>query len=866
MAWYHRIRNVFRPGRLQSDLERELAFHIRERADDLRQSGMSADEAARAARLQLGNFTTHVERTRDMDISQFFEAFLRNLRYAARSLAKAPAFSATVILTLALGIGANSAVFSAIYAVILRPMPFPEADQLVRLTQIRPKSPEPGIAPVRLEEWNRLNTTLQGITGYYTEDASELSGELPEKLRRAWFAPRFLQVMGIAPAIGRGFSPQEEHFRGPSAVLISDRFWRRRFNADPAAVGKTLRFPEFSMQIIGVMPPTFRFPDREIDLWCVSVPDAPFAQSREAVWFTGIGRLKPGVTLAQARSNLAAVQAGLGRQYQRIDAQIKPNLEPLKEVTVGGARHSLWILFGSVTLLLLIACTNIAALLLSRGAGRQHETAVRFSLGASRASVVAQQLTEVLVLALAGAALGLFVAAAASEVFNTLAKDLPRIDEIALDWRIALYALVCAVLSTLVCGALPAIRGARRSLTVSLARGGRTQVAGRSPVQLVLVGVQVALAVTLLAGAGLLVRSFQELGRVSPGFDPSHVLTFHVSFNWGDTANWTAAKQHTLRIVEGLNTVPGVRSSAAAIGLPGVPSQYVLEFKTTEGRAESEPKLIAQSRSVTAKYFETVSIPLVAGELCRDDPKTTTIMVNRSFADTYFAGAQVIGKHFVLSTGPDATSAEVRGIVGDARETGLDRVPGPAVYWCAAGSQPGTTFLVRTHGDPSRYASAIRAKMREIEPTRSIYDLTPLAGRISDAYAENRLRTILLVFFAATAISLASVGLYGTLSYLVNLRRREVAVRLALGAMREQVARQFLSQGVRVAALGCIAGLALALATTRLLAGMLYGVSPTDGTTLAAVAGLVIAVAALASLLPAVRASRVEPMQALREE
>lgn len=866
MAWYRRFWNVLRPGRMQSDLQRELSFHVAERAEELQDGGMSEEEAVRTARQQFGNYTAQVERTRDMDIYGWLESFVRNLRHAARGLAKTPAFTATVVLTLALGIGANSAVFSAIYAVLLRPLPFPESDQLVKLAQSHPKIPQPFVAPVRLEEWNRLNNTFQAITGHYTEDASELSGELPEKLKLALVAPRFLQVWGIAPALGRDFSPQEERFGGPNAVLISDRLWRRRFGGNPDAVGKTLRIGRSAYPIIGVMPASFLFPDRDVDLWSPSPMDAPYAQSRESTWFTAIGRLKPGVTLAQARANLASVQANLGREYPKTDAMIGAMIEPLKEATVGGVRRSLLILFGSVSLLLLIACTNIAALLLSRASAREHEISVRFSLGASRASVVAQLLTEVLVVSLAGAALGLVVAAGASRVFRSLAKDLPRIEEIGLDWRIVLYALACAIAATLLCGIFPAIRGSRRNLAGSLAQAGRWQVSRYNRVQFALVGVQVALAVTLLAGAGLLLRSFQELGRVSPGFDPEHVLTFHISSSWGETADQKAARQRVDRILDGLRSVPGIESAATALSLPGVPAQYQIELKATEGRAESEPKMLAQGRWVTLAYFATIRIPVVAGELCRDEPNSNTTMVNRSFANAYLAGSAAIGRHLVQPANAYLPPGEIRGIVGDARETGLDREPPPTVYWCAGSNQPGTYFLVRTHGEPRSMAETIRRKIHELEPRRSVYDLTPLRDHISDAYAENRLRTILLTFFAMTAVSLACVGVHGTLSYLVNLRQREVALRLALGAVRTQVVRQFLAQGLRVSVLGCMAGVVLAVALGRLLSGMLYGVSTSDTATLGGVVAIVLAVSAFASLLPAMRAARLEPMQLLREE
>jgi putative ABC transport system permease protein len=864
MAWYGRFWNVLRPGRIQKDLERELSFHVRERAEELQAAGMSGEEAVRNARQAFGNYTAQVERTRDMDINSWLESVGRNLRQAFRGLGKTPTFTVTVVATLAIGIGANSAVFSAIDAVLLRPSAFPNPDRLVKLAQVNRKNQDTFVGPPRLEDWNCQNSTFQAITGYYTEDESELSGELPEKLKRALVAPRFLQVWGIAPELGRDFSPQEEHFGGPLAVLITDRLWRRRFGGNANAIGKMLRLGGSSVPIVGIMPASFLFPDREVDLWSPSPMDAPYAQSRESAWFTAFGRLKPGVTLDQAQANLASVQANLGRQFPKTDASVSVSVKPLKEATVGGVKESLWILFASVSLLLLIACTNIAALLLSRAAERQHEISIRFSLGASRAAVVAQLLTEVLVLALAGAALGLAIAGEASRVFRALAKDLPRVEEIRLDWSIVLYSLTCAIAATLLCGIFPAIRGTRRNLSGSLAQSGRSQVSGRNPVQFTLVGLQVALAVMLLAGAGLLLRSFQKLGDVVPGFDTKNVLTFHMSSSWGETSNQKAARQQLYRILDTLRSMPGISEAAASISLPGLPERYQVELSTAEGRAETEPKMLAESRWVSPSYFATMRIPLLAGETCRDDPNTSGAMVNRSFANAYLAGPSAIGRH--LAEPGNWPSTEVRGIVGDAREGGMDREPPPTVYLCYSALQPGTYFLVRTHGEPRSMAETIRRKIHEIEPRRSVYDLTPLGDHISDAYAENRLRTILLAFFAITAVSLAGVGLYGTLSYLVNVRRREVGLRLALGALRTQIIRQFLTQGLRVSLLGCGAGLALAAIFARLLSGMLYGVSAWDAVTLGGVVTIVLAVSVLASLLPAIRAARLAPMQALREQ
>src|SRR3984957_9052912 len=865
MSWW---KSLLPKRASDTQMNSELRFHIDELNDENIAVGMSPEEARRRAILEFGGQEKFKEEVRDVYRVRILDASVANLKSAFRFIRKSPTFSITVILTLALAIGANSAVFSAINAILLKPLPFPDADQLMRVDQYNPKNPRPFhlVAPVRLEDWNRLNSTFAALTGYYAEDISESTGALPEKVTRAWVSPRFFQVWAVTPALGREFTPDEETLNGPAAVLISDRFWRRRFNADPNIVGKNLRLDGHLTPIVGVMPPSFLFPNREADLWC-PIPAGLFhGQARENDWFTVIGRLKPGVTVAQARANLATVQAQLGRQFPKTDADLSVGIEPLKETTIADSRRSLWLLFGSVTLLLFIACTNIVALLLSRSAQRQHEISVRFSLGASRGALIAQLLTETFLLALIGSVLGLSVAAGASGLFRALAAPLPRVEEIHLDARIVLYSLACSVVVTFICGLFPAIRGTGTSLAGSLAQTSRSQVSGRNPVQWLLVGVQVALAVTLLAGAGLLLRSLQELGRVSRGFDSSHILTFQLSMNYGETGDLKKLRQFTDRMLETLRATPGVESAAISVGVPGVPFRYQTEVKLLEGRAETEPKIVAENRFVSASYFQTMRIPLLAGEFCRETGGPASVVVNRAFAALYFNGASAIGHHLQPVGLGYSGAAEIRGISGDARESGLDHPPVPTAYWCAPLAEPGTYFLVRTGNSPMTMVETIRRQLHNVEPMRSAYDFAPLEQHYSDALAENLLRTVLLSFFAATALSLACIGLYGTLSCNVNLRLREVGLRLALGALPGQIVKRFLCQGLTVCVAGCGAGFALAVASARLLAGLLYGVSPTDFPTLAAVILLVLIVAAAASLVPSLRASRVEPMQVLREE
>ncbi len=865
MKWLSRLAGRLR--RRETGLDSEIEFHLQELIEEKIAQGFSSSEARRQAVLEFGGNEQVKEECRDVHRIATVENTRANLKSAFRFIRKSPGFSLTVVLTLALGIGANSAVFSAIDAILLRALPFPDSQQLVVLHQYnaRQKPPESFLAPVRLEDWNRLSSAFSDITGYYTEDVSETSGPLPERLHQILVAPRFLRVMGGSPALGRDFTSEEEHFGGPNAILISDAYWRRRFHADPQVLGRRLRIEGYSWSIIGVMPANFAFPSRDADFWSVSPPDGPYGQARESTWFTGVGRLKPGFTVEQGTADLAHVEAQLGRQFPKTDKDMTAEVQPLKNAIVNGSGRSLWLLFGSVSLLLLIACTNIAALLLARTAERVREISIRYSLGASRASIVAQLLTESFVLAAIGSLIGLAVAAATASEFRALAKSLPRAEGISLDWRIVLYTLGCGLVSTLLFGLVPALQATRRSIAGSLASHGRTQVSGRNPLQWILVGVQVMLAVTLLVGAALLLRSFEALGQVSPGFDASHVLTLQISANWGETVNRKALIQRIDKDLDALRAVPGVAAAATSVTLPGIAHEYPSETNIVEGHG-STAKIVSDTKVVSDGYFETMRIPIFAGEGCSANVSWDAAVVNRSFVAAFLRDQTVIGRHFLLPSNSFFGSPAIIGIAGDARENGINHPPVPIVYWCANAPNMAPNFLVRTHGDSAAMATTIRRAIHQIEPGRSVFDIIPLRQQLYDSSSESRLRTLLLSLFALTAILLASIGLYGTLSYLVSMRHREVGLRIALGALPSQILVRFLKQGLTVSVLGCVAGLILAAACSRILAGMLYGISRVDTTSYLGVAVIVMLIAALASVIPAARAARVDPMRALRDE
>ncbi len=854
-----------------TELDRELEFHIAELVREKISQGLSPDQARREANLEFGGAERIKEELRDVHRVPILDTMFTHLRYAFRVLRAAPSFSITVIATLTLGIGANTAVFSAIDAVLLRPLPYPRPDRLVVLHEYRQKqkNPESSVAPARLEDWNRLNSTFEAISGYYTEDTTDTTGPVPVKIKRAFVAPRFLQVLGISPVFGHDFTSEDEHFHGYARpnVLISDRFWREHFHSDPNAVGKPLSPGTNSATVIGVMPAGFAFPADDVELWYVGPPDAPYASDRRSTWYTAIGSLKPGITESKARANLDLVQRQLARQFPATDADLAVELKALKETTVGPARASLWLLFGAVSVLLLIACANVSALVLARGMERQREFSVRFSLGASRFTIIAQVLTETLLLALGGTLTGLVTAAASARVLTTMAKSIPRIGEVGLDWRLFFYTAVCAVIVTLLSGLLPALQTSSTALAGALSGGGRTQVRGRRPAQWVLVSIQVALAVCLLSGAGLLLRSFQALSQVSPGFEASHVLVFRVTGSYAETADIPKLKQGVTRTLDALRALPGVQTAASSLTLPGVPFKYPMELASPDSALTPEQKITAENRYVSEGYFSTMRIPILAGAPCDGHSDETGVVVNRSFVSAYFDRTSPIGHHLAVNPNTfGVRPSTILGVAADARESGLNHEPVPTVYWCGPAIDPGRFYLVRTAGDPGSVASAVREQMRLVEPARAVYDLAPLPAHLSEAFAEVHLRTLLLTLFAAVALALACVGLYGSMSYLVTTRRREIGLRMALGAPRSHVGLRFIAQGVGVASAGVVAGLCLAAWSARFISGMLYNVGPTDATALSAAMITMMAVALLASAVPAIRAMRVDPMQILREE
>jgi putative ABC transport system permease protein len=786
---------------------------------------------------------------------------------AIRGLRHRRGVAATVVLTLTLGIGANSAIFSAVDTVLLKPLPYPDADQLVVIHEqnLGRRQATQLVAPGRLEEWHGANRSFSGLAGCYFENMTETTAALPERVEAMRTSPRFFSVLGAGAALGRTPAAAEETFGGPPVVILSDGFWRARFNADPGVIGRSLVLSGASRVIIGVMPASFRYPNATTEAWVPAQMPAVLLQARQARFLTAIGRLKPGVTVEQAQADLTAVQARLGDQYPQTDKGWGAALSPLKEVQVGGVRRSLWLLAGAVALMLLAACGNVACLLLAEAARREHEVAVRFALGASRTTVVRQLLAEGLVLALIGSVFGLFVAQWGTALLRQAATTLPRVQDVQVDMRLVAFTMAVGLLTTILFAIVPAFQVTRANPADALGRGGRGQAGRRHLVQRILVAAQVSLAIVLLAGAGLLVRSFARLQATSPGFDPNGVQTFRMSASWSERLDAVITRQH--RTVARLAEVPGVEAAAASQALPGAVDFPPAEFQIA-GRTTDE-KTFAQNRAVSSGYFKTLHIPLLQGDTCnrlQTSALASEALVTRAFADRFFPGVDPIGYTLVSAGAPPGSGARIIGVVGDVHENGVLKPADPLIYWCGySGYWPDPYFLVRLA--PGRQASLaeIRAAMHEIEPKRAVYAVRTLSEALSETTKQQWLTTLLLTLFASTAAALAAMGLYGVMSQLVAVRRREIGVRMALGARADQILRSVVGQAAVLAGVGIVTGLAGALALARFMSTLVFGISSRDPLTFASVPLLLAIVALVAAIVPAHRAASIDPMGALRE-
>jgi predicted permease len=892
MFW-GRLANVFRSRRVDRDIQRELEFHIDERADQLHAEGIPLDQARQAARRQFGNPLRIREDAHRVNSVGWLEQLTQELRFAMRVFRKSPGFAATAAVTLALGIGSTAAVFSVVNAVLIRPLPYPDPDRLIGLwhsAQFQAiTSRNVRLSSTMYLTYREHNRTFEHVGLWRSASATVTGVGDPEQVRTIVATHDTLPALGVRPARGRWFSQADDTPGTPETVILTDGYWQRRFGGTPDIVGRVVAIDARPREVIGVMPRTFRFLNAEADIILPQRFEPAQLLPNDAHAYIGIARLKPGMSLAQASADVARMlpiwiaERGTSSTVL-LAARFAPALRPVKQDVVGDVGPVLWVLMGTIGIVLVIACANVANLLVVRADGRRQELTVRAALGAGWRHIVRHLLAESVVLGVAGGALGLGLAYAGLQLLIAIAPaSLPRVSEIAIDGRVLLFTCAVSIASALVFGLIPAIKFARptRGLALGAMSGGRNvgDTPTRQRTQQMLLVVQVGLAVVLLVASGLMIRTGQALRNIQPGFAaPSQVQTMRLTMSQTEVPDPARVVQMQQGILDGLSALPGVTSAAFASALP-MESEFENNLAMiAEGETVTEgiPPM-RRTKSVTPGYFHTLGVPLIAGsDFTWTDvhERRPVIIVSQNLAQAIWgAPSSAIGKRMRIGRGGPWN--EVIGVTGDVYDSGVDQAPPATVYFRAGvagtAAQPfvarDVTFAIRS---PRTGSDDL---IRQIgQAVWAVNAGLPLARvqTLEDVYNQSMARTsftlVMLAIAGTMALMLGMVGVYGVISYAVSRRRREIGLRLALGAARTGILRQFLGQTVRVSAVACLCGLALSLVLTRLMAGLLYGVSATDVTTMVGVVAIVLLVATLAAMIPATRAAFIQPMRTLREE
>jgi putative ABC transport system permease protein len=878
----------WRRVRREEELEEEVRSHLEMAAGEQAARGADRQEAEQAARREFGNVGLVKEVTRDVWGWGSLERLMQDLRFGLRMLAKSPGFAVVAILTLALGIGANTALFSVVNGVLLNPLPYPEPEQLVTLAESKPNFDSGSISFPNFRDWRKDNRTFS-MMGITRESSLNLTGKGDaEQVRAQFVSSDFFPLLGVKPVIGRMFSEGEDEIGASPIVLISAEFWNRKFGSGSDVRGKGITLDGRSYTIVGVVPASFK-----LQVWSFRPSELylpigqwtnPLLNNRAAgLGFHGVGRLKPGFTIQQARADMQRVTAHLTEAYPDADTGIGATLMPLKEHVVGGVRRLLLVLLSAVGFVLLIACVNVANLLMVRSSGRAREFAVRAALGAGRGRIVRQLLTESIVLAIAGGGLGLLLAAWGTKVaLAHLPAGLPRGSEVGLDVRVLVFttgiALVCGILF----GLAPALRTSRPNLQGTLKEGGRGSGGGKHRAQGVFVVAEMAMALVLLIAAGLMIRSLSALWGVDPGFDAHNVLTFGVSLPPSMSDASPDAVRATLRAVQAkLESTPGVK--AASLSWAAVPlSDDDEDLFWLEGQpkpASANDMSWAISYVVQEDYLKVMGIRLERGRFfsAQDNERAAhVVVIDDVFARKFFGDQDPLGRRVNLNSKGGA--AEIVGVVGHVKQWGLDtddtqslraqlyspymQLPDAAIRQSA----PGTGVLVKLDGTVQGTAATIRTVLREMNSDQVMYGVQTMEEIITESLATRRFSMIVLGVFAALALGLAGMGIYGVISFLVGQRTHEIGIRMALGAKQSDVLSMVLSEGIKMIVIGVGVGLLAAAGLTRLMANLLYGVSGTDPLTFGGVGVMLSIVALAACYVPARRAMKVDPIVALRYE
>ncbi|HWO01096.1 MAG TPA: ABC transporter permease [Blastocatellia bacterium] len=806
------------------------------------------------------------------------ETLLQDIKYGARTLRKSPGFTAVAVIALALGIGGNSAIFSVVNAVLLRPLPYPEPDRIMRIFAT---APDRGLdqtsvsfqRATAIAEQNRLFEQV----GAYIFDTANLTGiDEPVQLTAVKMSPAVLDVTRVNPALGRNFLPEEDRPGGAHVVILSSGLWQRHFASAPDIVGQAIALDGGSYTVVGVMPQGFNFPGGQVDCW-MPRPFEPSFLSRENIergagFMSMVGRLKPGVTTQQAQAEVDGIAEG-NKIPDHPDATFGMLVRPLPEVVTQGVRPTLYILLGAVAFVLLIACANVANLLLAKAAGRQKEIAVRAALGASRARLIRQFLTESILLAMMAGVLGALLASWGVDLLVSAATgNIPRSAEISVDARVLGFTMVIAVLTGVIFGLAPALHASKADLNDALKDTSRGSAGGgrRARIRGGLVVAEVSLSVVLLIGAGLLIRSFVLLQRVDTGFNSNNLLVATISLPNSRYAQTAQRASFYTRLCQELEALPGVVSAGATLSLPltGSDARTVVAIEGRPVPPLAERPIISMG-IVSPDYFKTMGIPLLQGRFFTDQDREespVTAIINQSFARRFFPDEDPIGKR-ILGFGASPQSREIIGVVGDIRHLGLDTSPAESLYFSSnQRPQLAMSVVVRTAGPPHSLSSAVRSGVLAIDKDQPIASLQTMEQVVASSVSDRRFTLLLLGLFAAVALALAAIGIYSVMAYTVTQRTGEIGLRMALGAQTRDVLKLVVRQGMTMALIGVAVGLGGAFALTRVMATLLFNISATDPITFVAIPVLLAGVALAACFVPARRAAKVDPLVALRYE